>query len=113
MLRAHQTWRPLLVAMALFVAISLTARQEKPSNQEKSSKTAKATAATDLPAVLWRDPGDISSLDLIEGPGGKEHAPRENDEYKFIREDLNGTSTKFYVEDSEKVRWLVKVAEEA
>ena len=85
----------------------------KPSVREKGSKAQKAAADGDLPAVLWRDPGDISSLDVAGGPGGKEHAPAANDGYKFIREDLNATSTKFYVEDSHGVRWLVKVAEEA
>jgi hypothetical protein len=63
--------------------------------------------------VLWRDPGDISSRDLTYGMGGKEHAPGQNETYKFVREDLNGTATKFYIEDNEGVQWLVKIGEEA
>ena len=29
----------------------------------------------DRPAVIWRDPGDIASLNLFYGAGGKGHAP--------------------------------------
>ena len=110
MLAARQTC---LLAVTLLAASPLAGWQDKPSEQAKSSKTQKAAKDADLPAILWRDPGEISSLDLTTGPGGKEHAPAANDDYKFIKEDLNATSTKFYVEDSHGVRWLVKVAEEA
>jgi hypothetical protein len=63
--------------------------------------------------ALWRDPGDISSLDLAFGSGGPEHAPRPDATYSFVKEDLGGTSTKFYVKDQDGVEWLVKVGDEA
>jgi len=63
--------------------------------------------------TLWHDPGQISSLDLAFGAGGKAHAPREGATYSFVKEDLGGTSTKFYVKDDEGVEWLVKVGDEA
>jgi hypothetical protein len=63
--------------------------------------------------ALWHDPGEISSLDLAFGAGGKEHAPRADATYSFVKEDLGGTSTKFYVKDDEGVEWLVKVGDEA
>jgi len=62
---------------------------------------------------LWRDPGDVAALDLRFGVGGREHAPREAATYKFVKEDRNGTSAKFYVEDDQGVEWLVKVGDEA
>ncbi len=83
------------VALASFAPAR--AQNQEPPKKGKSSKVEKAAAAADLPAVLWRDPGDISSLDLINGIGGAQDAPGENEEYKFVKEDLNGTSTKFYV----------------
>src|SRR4029434_4507878 len=58
--------------------------------------------------ALWHDPGEISSLDLAFGARGKEHAPRADATYSFVKEDLGGTSTKFYVKDDEGVEWLVK-----
>ena len=78
----------------------------------KQSKSERAAEAASLPAVLWRDPGDISSLDLTGGPGGQKNAPRADDHFKFVKEDTNGTSTKFYVKDSSGTEWLVKVGEE-
>jgi hypothetical protein len=102
-----------LMCVALLFVLPLVAQDVKPPKKGKSSKEERAAAAADLPAVLWRDPGDISSRDLTYGMGGKEHAPGENERYKFVREDLNGTATKFYIEDNEGVQWLVKIGEEA
>jgi hypothetical protein len=64
-------------------------------------------------AALWHNPGEIPSLDLSFGQGGKEHAPHNDAIYSFVKEDLGGTSTKFYVKDQEGVEWLVKVGDEA
>lgn len=64
-------------------------------------------------AALWHDPGEIPSLDLAFGQGGQAHAPRNDAIYSFEKEDLGGTSTKFYVKDQYGVEWLVKVGEEA
>jgi hypothetical protein len=64
-------------------------------------------------APLWHDPGEIPSLDLNFGQGGKEHAPRTDAIYSFEKEDLGGSSTKFYVKDQDSVEWLVKVGDEA
>ena len=40
----------------------------------------------------------------------KEHAPDPNGRYTFEKEDMNGTSPKFYVKDSNGVRWQIKLA---
>jgi hypothetical protein len=81
--------------------------------KDKQSKKESAEAANALPAVLWRDPGAIASLDLLNGEGGAKDAPDPHAEYTFIKEDLNGTSPKFYVQDSNGVKWLVKLGVEA
>ena len=62
---------------------------------------------------MWRDPGDIASLDLVNGAGGAAHAPRPDAKYVFLKEDMNGTSPKFYVKDDGDVEWLVKMGVEA
>src|SRR4030095_4934353 len=64
-------------------------------------------------AALWHDPGEISALDLAFGEGGRSHAPRNDAIYSFEKEDLGGTSTKFYVKDQSGVEWLGKVGDEA
>lgn len=87
--------------------------QGEKKQSKKESKVERAAEAAALPAVLWRDPGEISSFDLIGGPGGRDGAPHASDHYKFVKEDLNGTSTKFYVKDGNGAEWLVKIGEEA
>ena len=61
--------------------------------------------------VLWIDPGDIRSRDLLWGPGGKEHQPELPVE--FEKEDRHGTSPKFDVRDSGGKKWGAKLGPEA
>ncbi len=68
--------------------------------------------APDLPAVIWHDPRDVASLDMIYGAGGKEDAPDPNGTYTFVREDLKQTSPKFDVDDEKGRRWRVKMGQE-
>ncbi|MBV9400587.1 MAG: hypothetical protein JO062_21595 [Bryobacterales bacterium] len=62
-------------------------------------------------AVLWTNPGDISSRNLLYGPGGKEHQP--HGAMQFVEEDPEGTNPKFVVRDQDGVRWKVKLGLEA
>jgi hypothetical protein len=59
---------------------------------------------------LWQDRGDIASLDLTAGSGGKSHEP--GTKFKFIKESSAGTSPKFEVEDENGTKWKVKLGEE-
>ena len=61
--------------------------------------------------ALWRDRGDVAALDLLHGPGGKEHQPGSN--FRFIEESKSGSSPKFYVEDENGSKWKVKLGHEA
>jgi hypothetical protein len=108
------------IAMLAFLMVasalpSLGQEQDKKSKAEAkdAAKAQKIAEAQNLPAVLWRDLGDVSALDLTGGPGGREKAPKSGGHYTFVKEDLNGTSTKFYVKDAEGVEWLAKIGEEA
>lgn len=62
-------------------------------------------------AVLWRDPGDITTRDLYYGPGGKAHEPRGT--FTFDKEDMMGSNPKFDVIDQDGVKWRVKMGDEA
>jgi hypothetical protein len=86
---------------------------EPSESNKQTKKERRAEAANRLPATLWRDPGDIASLDLLNGEGGAKDAPDPHVDYTFIKEDMNGTSSKFYARDSNGVRWLVKLGVEA
>jgi hypothetical protein len=63
-------------------------------------------------ALIWRDPGDTASLDVLNGAGGKAHAPRPGGPFTFIEEDPQGTSPKFDITDGQGVRWKVKLGDE-
>jgi hypothetical protein len=78
--------------------------------QKNANKSGKATA--DLPEVIWRDPGDIASLDLIHGIGGTADAPDPNATYTFVEEDMKGTSPKVRVKDAHGVEWKLKMGAE-
>ena len=60
---------------------------------------------------MWTDPVDITSRDLLYGPGGSAHVP--HGPFTFVKEDLDGTSPKFVVKDGDGVKWKVKMGIEA
>ena len=71
-----------------------------------------ATAETTGTAILWRQPTDIASRDLLNGVGGRAHAPKSTT-FTFVKEDLDGTAPKFVVKDDDGVKWKVKLGAEA
>lgn len=65
--------------------------------------------AADRP-LLWRQPEDIASRNLMFGPGGEEGKPVAP--FTFTSEDLDGTNPKFDVRDAQGAKWKVKLGEE-
>jgi len=57
-------------------------------------------------ALIWRDPGDITSLDLAAGPGGSDGAPRPP--FTFVQEHLSGSQPCVSVSDARGATWRVK-----
>jgi hypothetical protein len=75
---------------------------------------AQAFGAATTPAAtagLWQDRGNAASLNLLYGPGGKEHLP--SGKFTFVKEDKEGTAPKFDVVDEQGVRWKAKLGDEA
>ena len=62
-------------------------------------------------SYLWGEPQDISSENLLYGPGGKEHEP--HGPFTFESEDLAGTNPKYDVRDADGVKWKIKLGAEA
>ena len=91
-----------VMLMVLMLSASLTAQKK---DREKGN-------AANLPEVIWRDPGDVASLNLLYGAGGKAHAPDPNGRFAFVREDTQGTSPKFDITDRQGVQWKVKLGQE-
>lgn len=123
----RRLWLPIFLSVLLGSAFSCpaillhaqektgdkTAKEQKTKDEKAAKEKARIAAAAKLPAVIWKDPGDIASLDMVNGAGGAAHAPRPDAEYTFVKEDMNGTSPKFYVKDKDGVEWLVKLGAEA
>src|SRR5687768_18349233 len=54
-------------------------------------------------AAIWRDPGDISALDLAAGPGQPPQPP-----FAFIEEHATGSQPTVSVRDAAGREWRVK-----
>lgn len=67
-----------------------------------------------LPAgenILWQDPGNVETLDFVEGVGGRAAEPQGP--FQFMEEELAGTNPKVKLKDSRGAVWSVKWGEEA
>ena len=95
-------------AILIAVALPLAVR----AYEEPKARAFSAAATTGVPpAALWRDRGNVESLNLAYGSGGKERQPAGK--FTFVKEDKQGTAPKFEVVDQAGVRWKVKLGEEA
>src|SRR5688572_1139874 len=59
-------------------------------------------------AELWVDPGDITTRDLFNGPGGKEWVPDPKAAYRVTGIDVTGYSAGYDVVDPQGREWKVK-----
>jgi len=62
--------------------------------------------------VLWQQPTDIASRDLLVGPGGAAMRP-DLRKITFIKEEKGGYSKKFRVKDASGMEWVAKIGKEA
>jgi hypothetical protein len=100
--------RVILRTTLILLILTLSA----PVGAQKHAKQEEKEKAANLSALIWRDPGDVKTLNLFYGAGGKEHAPDPHGKFTFLKEDLKQTSPKFDVEDEQGVRWRVKLGQE-
>jgi len=63
-------------------------------------------------AVMWREPSDIQSRNLLVGPGGDPMKP-DVSHVTFIEQKEGGYSTKYRVRDASGNEWVAKVGREA
>src|SRR3984957_15824734 len=102
-----------ILVLLMLVSTAAFGLQKKHDDQDKKeAQKEQRENAADLPAVIWRDPGDISTLNLVYGAGGAEHAPDPNGTYTFDKEDMEGTSPKFDVKDGNGTKWRIKLGQE-
>jgi hypothetical protein len=80
-------------------------------NAVKSRKAGVAELGHGTTAVLWREPADIATRNLLYGAGGEVHQPTGI--FTFLEEDQEGSNPKFDVRDQNGVKWKVKLGAEA
>jgi len=104
MFKKTQRFIPLLALLLAFIP---------PASAKKGNKSEAPAAEITVNGhpVLWENPADITSRNLFYGPGGKDHQPQGT--VTFTKEDLDGTSPKFFVRDQDGVKWKVKLGSEA
>lgn len=98
--------RRLLMLLALVVGAMPGA--DRPVTARKAGTTESGNSAK---AILWRDPGNVGTLNLRYGSGGEQHQPLGP--FIFIEEDTEGSNPKFEVRDQNGVKWKVKLGAEA
>ncbi|HEY6331382.1 MAG TPA: hypothetical protein VI756_18800 [Blastocatellia bacterium] len=104
--------RLVISAFALLFAVQF-APGSTPASALLSDKHKKEKADANGPAVLWNDPGDITSLDLFYGIGGASNAPDLSAKFTYVGRDKKGTQKKLYVNDDKGGEWIVKFGVEA
>lgn len=108
MSRLRKCMNTLCIAIVMLtVAISVDAKQaQQPQNPNEP------IAGTVFQApLLWRNPGNIESLNLFYGPGSPEREPKEP--FRFVKELSDGATPKFEVVDQRDVHWIAKLGDEA
>jgi hypothetical protein len=78
---------------------------------DKKDKAARETEEITGTPVLWREPADITTRNLLYGPGGMEHQPHGT--FTFVKEDMDGSNPKFIVRGEDGVKWKLKLGVEA
>jgi hypothetical protein len=87
-------------------------KNEETKSEKKEERRKNGEPTPRLPAVIWHQTIDVNQLNLFYGAGGKEDAPSPDAKYKFKKEDVNGTSPKFDVEDDKGIKWRIKLGQE-
>jgi hypothetical protein len=97
----------LLFTVVLILSSSaVTLSQDKEKDKDK-----KKVLPQGIP-VLWREPTDIGSRDLLLGPGGAEMKP-DVSRVTFVREEKGGYSKKYRVKDAQGRTGVAKIGKEA
>src|SRR5215213_4324381 len=99
-------WSVWLMILMLALPVSAGAQDNKDKKDKKEKKELTGTP------VLWREPTDIGSRNLLLGAGGEEMKP-DISKLTFIEQKKGGYSTKYRVRDAKGNEWIAKIGKEA
>ncbi len=95
---------------AVFVLLVFTSARAQDEAKKDSKKDEPPPQGT---PVLWREPSDITTLDLLAGPGGDSMKPDLSQIIWEENETGSGYSVKWKVRDASGKKWVVKLGNEA
>ena len=99
--------KSLALAALLFLSLACTA-----GAAQDNKKDAKEEPPPQGTPVLWREPADIETRNLLLGPGGEGMKP-DLSSVTFVKEETGGYSPKFRVTDGSGKTWVAKMGKEA
>jgi hypothetical protein len=100
-----------LFILTLVLSFPAAAQDQKDKTDKKDKSQTEKKELTGKP-VMWREPTDLESRNLILGAGGKEMKP-DISGLTFIEQKKGGFSTKYRVKDAKGNEWIAKVGKEA
>jgi len=92
------------IVLMLFMVFAPAFAQTEKQKKKKSEPTGTP--------VLWREPGDIESRNLLLGAGGEAMKP-DVSKVTFLEEKHGGWSKKYRVQDAAGNEWVAKLGKEA
>ena len=95
-----------IATVMLLVSCSTVAPSQDQDKEKKKKELPQGTA------ILWREPTDIDSRDILLGPGGETMKP-DVSRITFVKEEKGGYSKKYRVKDAKGRVWVAKIGKEA
>ena len=92
--------------LILMLTLSFSAAAQNDKDKKKDKKPLTGTP------VMWKDPTDLESRNLLLGAGGEEMKP-DLSQITYIEDKKGGWSTKYRVRDAKGNEWIAKIGKEA
>ena len=105
MFRTKSGYRSISLLLLILTLAFSAAAQDK----DKKDKDKKPLTGT---PVMWKEPTDLESRNLLLGAGGEEMKP-DISRITFIEQKTGGFSTKYRVKDAKGNEWIAKIGKEA
>lgn len=104
-------WSVWLIILTLALPLAASAQDDKNKSDKSDKKKSEEKQLTGTP-ILWREPSDISSRNLILGAGGEAMKP-DLSRLTFVEDRKGGYSKKYLVRDAKGNEWVAKLGKEA
>lgn len=106
MLQTKRLKRLCFLALMIVLASPATAFSQKEDSKKQDKAQVQGTP------VLWREPTDIQTRNLLLGAGGEEMKPAL-EKVTYLEDKKGGYSTKYRVRDAAGNEWIAKLGKEA